>query len=815
MKSFLLLLLLLPSVVLSQVYKISGRILDDSTHEALPYATIRVDQTDIVTSSNKDGAFVLELPAGGYTLLVTYVGYNSTTVKISMPGQSAVEIALRPAMIQMPEVSVAADAEDPAIEIMRMAIKRREKNYDGLKNYDITGYKKNIVFKGDQIAMIEEKFVRHLYDKGRLTKEFIQSTHKTENIKNQKMTINLNVGWALFFVNGTLNIGLGKSRSQAVFPLADNALDYYDFKLLQTKFAGRNATHIIQVIPRTTIEPLIRGKLFIDDATGAVVGADVESNEGWSLPIIKSFRMKIQQTYANYNGFWIPQYSELTLAGKISTLGGLISMDQMELSEVYSSSSCKVNGAIPDSLRLARRSKYGGYTVDTTKRASSSRRFWKTKQAPAEEDATYEPAAPPPELTAIAMNGVRPLPLTANEITAFAKLDSTQTLKSMFQPQGALGALSSSSSGTGVFSRASTALSRYGHLHNNRVEGFAPGVHHNVDAMDDDFYYGGSVSYAFGVKHFEGAIGGGWNLGEDHLDRIDVNAWEGVKPWQASEDISKSINSIGFTLTGKDYFNYLQSTGVNLGIHKYFTDYTYVKLYMQAQRVRSVDGDASTALSKKLRPNPAIREGHDNALLLSFGTEPGGETRFGGWGSYSAQVNAAVSLPALGSDFDYQRVSASAALKVNTFYATMFANPYLTVKLDGARVSGNKFGIQHMASPSASLSVYSPIGVLKGLQSYDLAGEKFISIQAEHNWQGLPFYATGLGVLAKAGLQLITGASAANVWNGTPYYAVNTTWKPYSEAYISLGGIMDLLRIDCVRTSRRQTVLRFAIAAPF
>ncbi|MCX6136345.1 MAG: DUF5686 family protein [Ignavibacteriales bacterium] len=806
-------LFLLPSLLFSQSYKIHGLVLDDSTHLSLPYATIRVDQTDMVTSSNKEGTFLLELPAGEYSLLISYVGYNAKTVAVSVPEQSSVRIALTPAMIQMPEVSIAADAEDPAIEIMRQAIKRRTKNYEGLKNYEISGYKKDIFYKGDMIAMIDEKFVRHVYEEGKMSKEFVLSTHKTENIKNQKMNINLNIAWALFFVNGTLNVGIGNARSQPVFPLADNALQYYDFKLLQTKFAGKNATYIIQVIPRTNVEPLIRGKIFIDDATYAVIGADIETTEGWHIPLVKSFVMKIQQTYANYNGFWIPQYSELSMAGQVSALGGLVSMDRMELSEVFSASSCKVNGTVPDSVRYARRSKYGGYTTDTTKQVSALKRYRKTKRVPAAEDVTYEPAVAPLDLSAIAMNTLRPLPLTTKEVAAFAELDSSQTLDKVFKPQGALSVLSSSSdTSAGLLKRIGKVLWNYGMLHNNRVEGITPGAYIDVDDMASDFYYNAAAGYSFGLKRAEGAIGGGYNLGDDHLDRIDANGWDIARPWQPSTDISKTINSIGFTVTGKDYFNYFRSTGFNLGIHKYFSDFSFVKLYIIAERQRSVLNNSYFSLWKDHRLNPAIQEGHDNAVQLQCGYESNQESGFGSLGGFSIGLGARISLPKLGSDFDYQRVFVYGKMRINTIYSTMFNTPFLSFIVQGASVTGNSFGIQHVPTVMSALSIYAPAGVLKGVQSFDLAGEKFIALQGEHNWQTLPFLLLGLKMVESTGLQIITGASVANVWNSTPYYVQRKTWKPYWEAYVSIGNILDFVRVDFVRTSKAQNVIRLGIS---
>ena len=237
------------------------------------------------------------------------------------------------------------------------------------------------MYSGERIAMVDEQFVKQIYnEKGRIDKDFILATHKTENIKNKSVPFSLNLGASLIFTLDNMNIRMGNSRNNLIFPLADDAFQYYDFKLVNTKTAEKEITHTIQVIPRSSITPLIKGKIIIDDATYAIVGADIESGDGWIFPIIKKFSMKIQQTYCNYNGFWIPQYSEVGVAGALSALGGLISTDQMKISEVFSLSSCKVNGTIPDSVKKARRSKYGGYTIDTLKAVSKLQRYRKTKQ---------------------------------------------------------------------------------------------------------------------------------------------------------------------------------------------------------------------------------------------------------------------------------------------------------------------------------------------------------------------------------------------------------------------------------------------------
>ncbi len=810
---FLPFLLFSQNQIQTKTYKIIGVVADDSSHQVLSYATIRVDQTDIVTSTNKEGEFVLELPEGNYSLLITYVGYNRSTVSVSSSQNSKLNIGLHPAIIQMSEVTVTGDAEDPAIEIMRQAIKNRKKNYEGLKNYEITGYKKNIFYSGERIAMIDEKFLKQIYERGKMNKEFILSTHKTENIKKENMNITMNIGFSLFFVNGDLNFKVGSSKSDVIFPLDDNAFQYYDYKLVNSKVAGNEVSHTIQLIPKSSIEPLMKGNIVIDDKTYAVIGADVETGEGWNLPMVRNFSIKIQQAYANYSGYWIPQYSEVSLSGEVSALGGLLSMDPMTVSEVFSASTCKVNGTIPDSIKNARRSKYGGYTTDTTKPASPLKRYRKTKQKPNPVYLTYEPAIAPLEINSTTMDSVRPLPLTTKEKIAFAELDSTQTLDKVIKPKGALVMLSSSDTTKSFVGRITSALWDYGILHNDRVEGITPGAYYDVDEIEMDYFYNGSIAYATGAKRAAWKIGGGYNLGDDHLDRVDANVWNMILPWQSSYFFSKTLNTIIFTITGKDYFNYCRSFGFNVGIHKYFTDSLYIKGYFSSDQQYSISGNSFTSVYKEKRLNPAIQEGRDNLVRLQLGFEPPSFIPFGFQHSFSVKITGEISHPSLGSDFDYQRITVFGNIKFRSFYSTLFVVPYFLFVFEGGGITGNEYGVQHLVMPSTSHSLYSPPGVIKGLRPYEFAGEKFFAVQGEHNWQALPFTKLGIKKLEEAGLQIITGGSLANVWNKSTFYAQQKDWKPYWEAYVSLGNIFDLLRVDIVRTSNKQMVLRLGISS--
>ena len=410
---------------------------------------------------------------------------------------------------------------------------------------------------------------------------------------------------------------------------------------------------------------------------------------------------------------------------------------------------------------------------------------------------------------------LRPLPLTEIEKIAFAELDSTKTLDKVIAPKGALSGLASSSSDTSksFFSNALIAFLNHGILHNNRVEGITPGVWFDSDEMDMDYFYNAEILYSTGLKFVEWKIGGGYSLGDDHLDRIDINVWNNIQPWQSSPFISKTINSLLFSITGVDYFNYLRSKGFNVGIHKYFTDDLFAKLYYTVEQDHSVSENSCVSLSKNIQQiNPVINEGENNTIRLQFGFDPPTLLSLIVQNRNHLIVTAEYSKPAFGSDFDYEKYSFIGSLRLNSIYPTMMNAPYFFISLAGGTVSGD-YSIQHLLTPPTALSFYGPSGVLKGVQQYDLAGNKYIAMQIEHNWQTLLFKPFNAKKLEESGIQIITGASIANSWNSSPYFIQQDNWKPYWETYFGLANILDLLRIDVVHTSKKINLFRVSISS--
>jgi len=98
---------------------ISGKIIDGSTAESLPFATIALYQAapqEMVSGalSDETGLFTLEgIPAGKYQLICSFVGYETDSIAVLVGEKNTIydigKVMLSPAAAQLEEVVIAAE----------------------------------------------------------------------------------------------------------------------------------------------------------------------------------------------------------------------------------------------------------------------------------------------------------------------------------------------------------------------------------------------------------------------------------------------------------------------------------------------------------------------------------------------------------------------------------------------------------------------------------------------------------------------------------------------------------------------------------
>ncbi len=104
----IIILLLSISVHAADTVLLSGQINDASNGEPLGFATITLNSAQYATHADADGRWSMRVPAGTYTIKVSFIGYISAEKKIHATSGRNITMALKPTATSLGEVTVTA-----------------------------------------------------------------------------------------------------------------------------------------------------------------------------------------------------------------------------------------------------------------------------------------------------------------------------------------------------------------------------------------------------------------------------------------------------------------------------------------------------------------------------------------------------------------------------------------------------------------------------------------------------------------------------------------------------------------------------------
>ncbi|HEV7782393.1 MAG TPA: DUF5686 and carboxypeptidase regulatory-like domain-containing protein [Chitinophagaceae bacterium] len=258
--------------------KIKGTVTDNNGR-ILPYASVFIKENNKGTNANSEGKYSLKLEAGNYTLVCQYVGYKKEERKITVSDNDIeLNFILTLQELTLGEVIV-KNGEDPANPIIRNTIKKRPFHENQLDKFECEVYTKGqlrlrdypdkifgqkIDFEdGDtskkKIIFLSETISKYSVDRPNKVKVEVMSS----KVSGQTNGFGLAApGYMSFYGN---NVFVGESLNPRGFisPIADNALNFYRYKLEGSYFEdGREISHI-KVTPKRTYEPLFSGYIDI------------------------------------------------------------------------------------------------------------------------------------------------------------------------------------------------------------------------------------------------------------------------------------------------------------------------------------------------------------------------------------------------------------------------------------------------------------------------------------------------------------------------------------------------------------------------
>lgn len=758
--------LLLPSVAAADSGNalIQGRITDRATGEPLPAAHVRLLHSSRGTITGNGGAYTLQVEPGMWTVTVRMLGYRPDTAVVHVRTTTTHDVALEPSEIVLPEFVVTS--EDPAIEIIRRAIAAKRGWMNRLTSYTCSGFTRQILQRDTSIASITESFTDVYWQEGDTLREIVRQRRQTANVKE---SFNFaSVGQILNFNEDAVRF-IGYTF---VGPTAVEALDYYDYKLLRTERNRGHDIYVIRMIPRTRTVPLFNGTIRIADISYALMGVDVTPNEAFGIPFIKELSVRYRQQFALYqNDFWLPADIRIDGRARISVAG--FSFPRIGFEQTSILSDYVINPLIPDSIFRRQR-----LTVDSSATRHDST-FWRANDV---------------------------LPLSPEERTAYASLDSTKTLEAQFRPGGLAVTLDT---GTGAAADVLSLLD----VAFNRVEGLHLGAEYATDRLTPHLGIAAGWAYGFSDRRAKYTLAATLFTTEQHRLGFGAEAYRRMDHSPGGEQYGPLANSITALFMKNDYHNYHEAEGWQAFVRYEPVRRIVTRFAFISERHAAVQNRTSFSLfarSRAYRDNPAIPGGNLRSIAVSarIGEPP---VPLGLMVRNALELRVEHATPALASSsFDFTRYEARATLVVPTIAPAMLFRPDIVLTLGAGDTRGSRVPLQRQFTIDAASSGYGPAGVMRAMDVKEYGGTGYVSLHAEHNFRSLPFLAAGIPFLYENQIELLVHGGAARTWYTGPSPAPFATgW--YGEIGFGVNRIFDLIRADLTWRLTGPRTVRFTL----
>ncbi|MES2417045.1 MAG: DUF5686 and carboxypeptidase regulatory-like domain-containing protein [Bacteroidota bacterium] len=318
-------------VTMAQQYEISGKITNNAG-EIVPFTSVFTKNTAMGVSANADGIYKLKLDKGTVTLVYKAIGFKTTEKVIVVTKDMEINMVLAPELYTLNNVVIRPDAEDPAYEIIRQAIKNRKKHLS-----EVNAYRANVYIKGLQkLVAAPKKFLgrdvqktldldtnrrRILYlSESQSIFSFKQPNLIREEMvsskvsgRNNAFSYNKTSDMLINFYENLLLEGSGLSARSFVSPIAENAMFYYNYKLLGTNEENGVTINKIEVIPRRKNDPVFRGVVYIADETWHLMGTNLYLTQDAGINLLDTLR--IGQQYNKVENTFLPSNSRFQFSG--------------------------------------------------------------------------------------------------------------------------------------------------------------------------------------------------------------------------------------------------------------------------------------------------------------------------------------------------------------------------------------------------------------------------------------------------------------------------------------------------------------------
>lgn len=323
-------------ISLSNFAQVKGKVTDENGNP-LASVSIHLENTYIGTTTNETGEYYLDIKKQGtFVIVFQYLGFKSQKIKSEFDKTiKTLDVKLQEENIELNTVVIDVK-NNPANEVIRNAIASKKENSEPTNHYKADFYSRGI-FKIKEapkkilgqkfdafdevldstrsgILYLSETVSKITYKKPDKLKEVILASKVSG--KDNGFSFNNAASANFDFYDNYLPFQLN-----VVSPIADNAFNYYKYKLEGTFFdQNKNQINKIKVTPKRTSEPVMEGYLYIVEDSWAIYAIDLSVNGNQiQSPAINTLSLKQNFSYNTESKIWIKNTQTLDfVAGMLS-----------------------------------------------------------------------------------------------------------------------------------------------------------------------------------------------------------------------------------------------------------------------------------------------------------------------------------------------------------------------------------------------------------------------------------------------------------------------------------------------------------------
>jgi hypothetical protein len=702
---------------------VKGTITDIDTHAPVAGVTVQIPGTGVATSTNDQGQFRLLVSADSCELKFSHIAYYSERIPLRFADSiTTLDLALHSAVIEVQGQVVSAHDYDAAQRIILEAIKRKKDILSRIHDYHFDAYTKLLVRdlkKPDStnIFLLTETQVSCFWEQPDKYKEVITARRQSANISADNNLVT--VGQILNFNKNRIDI----ADYQVVSPTATDALDSYNYYLIDTVEVDGRRVFVLEVEPKSQVQPLFEGTIHIADSTFDVVAVDVGFNKGFRLGMLQNPRYS--QRFAQFEKeYWMP--IEIRFSGRVKL-------------------SIPIPG-FPSELSFAHVASLYGFSFETGTPKGTFNEYSLQVSEKADDHDTLR------------WNSSQVIPLTDHEANAYRRIDSIKHAPKPLGRQLLVAAVA----------LPFIALTKDDFFHFNRVEGAYLGIGGTLTKVLPHTEIRFKTGYALSAKYWQHNYGvsrevwharrvwGGISYSDEIVSRPTVTSpWGGhmtIPALFAKQDPFDYYYRRGFSLTGRGKL--LPFTTLRVGYHDYrhrsaaaTTDFSlFNKNDSTKEYPATINGVPST-----VRENPSIVDGTMRTLSasLTYDSRKLIDSKGRDFVESSPQylvVTAGTEIAApdfIANDFSFKRYS----LSVTARHA-VFGLGASSVSLYAGTSSGTLPPQKYFSMPFGTDILAVGTG-FQTLQTINFGGSRVASILYEHDFDRLLWGKSGLPLIKR------------------------------------------------------------------